>query len=124
MRIAIDYDGVLVPFGPLTDDVTEPPKNLIDAINELSAIGHEIIIFTSRFSQVWWSEDWQKFGASDPEAFGSAQMHYVHEKLRSWGLKYSRVTSEKIPCHFYFDDRAVRISDDYPLDVALKEWIK
>lgn len=121
--IGIDYDGVIVPFGPLTDLDQPPIIGVIEAINSLKSKGYTIVIHTSRLSQYWWNYDYKNFGASSPTAFGAAQFEYVKNYLSKWKIPYDILTAEKMPCLVYFDDRAVRISEDYGLLEAVSEFV-
>lgn len=122
-RVGVDFDGVILPFGPLTDDNVPPYEGVALALDTLKKKGFEIIIHTSRLSPTWWIDDYKYFGANDPLGFGEAQMEYVKSYLKRWAIPYDILTAEKIPCAVYFDDRAIRISEDYPLYGAVEEWL-
>ena len=122
-RVAVDFDGVILPFGALTDSSIPPYDGVGSALETLKNRGYEIIILTSRLSETWWKDDYQKFGASDPFNFGIAQTKYVQDYLRYWAIPFDRITAEKVPCSAYFDDMAVTISEDYGLIDAVSEWL-
>src|SRR4051812_40546556 len=111
-RVAVDFDGVIVKFGPLVDLERPPLPKVKDALSLLKTAGYEIVIFTSRLSPTWWIEDYLYFGAESPEAFGVAQTEYVKNFLDRWEIAYDYVTCEKIPAKAYFDDMAITVGED------------
>lgn len=88
MRIGIDFDGTILPFGPLTDDSVPPYTGVVETIKTLKQNRYEVIIHTSRLSPTWWREDYKIFGADSPEKFGEAQIKYVAEYLKRWDIPY------------------------------------
>lgn len=122
-RIGIDFDGTIVPFGPLTDFDQSPYPNVPEAIQGLRDKGYYIVILTSRLSPTWWKHDWERFGAKDEKSFGEAQVKYIIDYLDKWKIPYDIATAEKIPCDIYFDDKYITVSEDYPLDVAIEEHL-
>lgn len=121
--VAIDYDGVIVPFTSVLTDLDQPPfPGVVEATRALKEKGYEIIILTSRLSSYWWNKDYKYFGAANPEAFGEAQTQYVTDYLLKWGIPFDLITAEKLPCLVYFDDRAIKISEEYGLLEAVSEW--
>lgn len=103
---AIDFDGTLVPWGPLMGD-KDPEPEAKEAIDALIAAGYTIVIFTSRLSRTWA----RSVVGPDPFAivdFLNKQERYVREQLDRAGIRYSHITAEKVPAEFYIDDKAWR----------------
>lgn len=121
-RVAVDFDGVIVPFGPLMGN--EPPIDGVgSALQLLRNNGYEIIIHTSRYSWTWWKEAYLEFGGTDPISFGASQMKYVRDYLDYWVLSYDLITAEKIPCQIYWDDMAERITKEDKLLYAVSRFL-
>jgi FMN phosphatase YigB (HAD superfamily) len=109
--VCIDFDGTIVPWGELFAD-KEPFPGVREAMHRLRDAGYRIVIFTSRLSDYWLRLDPQARGRLD-------QLEYISALLTRHGIPYDAITAEKVPAEYYFDDRAVQISDDYPLATAL-----
>ena len=122
-RVGIDFDGTIIPFGPLVDMDQPPFKRVPEALRLVKEAGYEIIILTSRLSPYWWNLDYERFGAESPEAFGKAQIQYMHEYLKKWNIPYDLITCEKIPCRIYFDDMFITINEENPLSVAIAKFL-
>ncbi len=92
MRIAIDFDGVIVEHKGIPTKFDwnndKPMEGALDAINLFMKDKHEVWIFTSN------------------PAF---------EQIKSWlkrnGFPELRITSIKEPATFYIDDRGLRFTD-------------
>lgn len=108
---AIDFDGTIVPWGPLMGD-KEPIPGARETIDAWRRAGYTIVIFTSRLSRTWaksvvGNNGWEQ------SRFLDEQHDYVARTLRKAGIEFSYITSEKIPCEFYVDDKAVGFRGDW-----------
>jgi hypothetical protein len=117
--VCIDLDGTIIPWGSLAR-VRQPFPGVVAALTELRRRGYHIVIWTSRLSPRWWAAEAQQRGV-DVAAFAEAQRRMVGRLLV--GIPHDEVTAEKLPALAYFDDRAVRVSGDYPLDRALRDFM-
>lgn len=108
-RIAIDFDETLVHWGAL-DELPEWKDGADEALTWFLQNGFEVIILTSRASRTWWVQHCMATD-EDIEAFGLAQLSIVHASLSQHGFQGLLVTSEKLPCLYYIDDRAIRFTD-------------
>lgn len=121
--VCVDFDGVVTPFGSILTDLDQPPfPGVSKAVKLLKERGFGIVILTSRLSPYWWNVDYKYFGAPNPEAFGAAQEKYIADYLEKWDIPWDLITCEKVPALVYFDDRAMKISEDYPLLQAVLDW--
>lgn len=111
--ICIDFDGTIVPWGKLMAP-KHPFPGVGPAIRALKAEGYTIVIFTSRLSMTWLVDE-----DHDPDE----QYAYVAGILERNSIPYDRITSEKVPAEAYFDDKAITVSADMPLAVALMKWL-
>jgi hypothetical protein len=109
----IDFDGTIVPWGPLMAP-KDPFPGVPDQIRALKAAGYSIVIFTSRFSPTWQE-------AQDIDPMG--QYQYIVDTLHAHDIPYDHITAEKIPAEVYFDDKAIQVSADYPLDHAILDFL-
>lgn len=116
--VCVDFDGTLVPWGPLMAKKDPFPK-VVEWMNALRAAGYTIVIFTSRASETWWRSARPK----SPEAFGKRQVEYVADILDRHGVPYDRITAEKVPAEAYFDDKARGVTDAYPLTYAIEDFL-
>lgn len=107
---ALDFDGTIVPWGPLMGD-KDPEPGAVDAIRALKAAGYTIVIFTSRLSLTW-ARSVVGGGAAAAD-FLVKQEQYVRETLDRAGIPYDRITAEKVPAEFYIDDNAYRYEGDW-----------
>jgi len=114
----IDFDGTIVPWGPLMAP-KDPFPGVPEAIRNLAAAGYSIVIFTSRLSSSWLLDEFGK------DRFGErTQVDYITDILDRAGIPFHAITSDKIPAEVYFDDKAIRVSEFHPLDIAIKTFIK
>jgi hypothetical protein len=113
-RVAcIDFDGTIVPWGPLMA-TKEPFPRVADAIRFLKHKGFTIAIHTSRASVTWLLSQGLDIGD---------QLEYVARILRDNDIPFDTITAEKIPAEVYFDDKAIQVSEDYPLDHAILDFL-
>lgn len=96
--LCVDFDGTIVPWGPLMDYKSEALPGAVEAVNKMAADGWRIIIFTSRLSRSW-------HRASGENA--KEQRKYVADTLKRLGVRYDKITAEKVPAEAYIDDRAI-----------------
>lgn len=91
MKIAIDFDGVIIKRKGIPTDMTwedEPVEGALDSIKLLLEMGYKLYILTSN---------------TDPDR--------VREWLKDKGFPDLRVTNIKEPSHVYIDDRALRFTN-------------
>lgn len=107
----IDFDGTIVPWGPLMGEKNLEPGAL-EAIVAFRTAGYRIGIFTSRMSRKWAisvvNERVEDPHESDIGDFLSEQYAYVYETLVRHGVPFDFITAEKMPAEFYIDDKAYR----------------
>ena len=111
--VCIDFDGTIVPWGPLMAPKA-PFPGVAEAIRDLHNRGSRIVIFTSRLSQVWLDDE-----GHDP----LVQQAYVVDTLLAYEIPYDLVTADKVPAEAYFDDKAITVSTDIPLDLCINRWL-
>ena len=117
--VCVDFDGTIVPWGPLDANVL-PKPSIVQAIRRLKDAGYHVVVFTSRLSPEWLMAEFP----SSPLAGGISQLNYVHKVLETAGIPFDRLTSEKVPAEVYFDDKAIRVDETfYPLDAAINDWL-
>src|SRR6187399_1684485 len=111
--LCVDFDGTLFRWGPLDDD-SPPLPGAVEAVDAFVLAGYTVVIYTSRLSPTWWRHEIPRADGMSVfewvhqyEAFGHEQRVLVEERLRNFKIPYSRITAEKIPAHYYIDDRAV-----------------
>lgn len=123
--VCIDFDGTILPWGPLFNDDALVSYEVATAIHRLHTRGYRIIILTSRMSPTWLKAEYEAFGFKSQRAFREANLRYIENKLGEAGVLYSdtRITAEKVPAEVYFDDKARHISLSWPLDLAIKAFI-
>jgi hypothetical protein len=101
-RVAcIDFDGTIVPWGPLIDPAVKPTPGAVKAIQRIKKAGYRIVIFTSRMSGTW-----LKDAGEDPRLQGE----YVQQVLDKYGIPWDTITAEKIPAEFYIDDKGIEFT--------------
>jgi len=104
--VCVDFDGTLHPWGGMFD-YPEPMSGGPEFMTRLRAEGYNIVIFTSRLSLAWLTEEYgQNF------LYG-AKLHrtYVTDWCRRYGIPFDDVTAEKIPALCYIDDKAIHFDD-------------
>lgn len=116
--VCIDFDGTIVPWGPLMSP-KDPFPGVAHALRDLKRAGYRIVIFTSRLSTSWLRD---RFG--ETELSGLAQTEYIVDVLNAAGIPFDAVTADKIPAEVYFDDKGVQISQDNPLTQAVEDWLR
>lgn len=92
MKYCFDIDGTICTntFGKYQD--AKPIECIINQINELYSLGHEIHFFTARGTTT--GIDWKSVTES---------------QLYSWGIKYHSLTFGKPEADVYIDDKAVSV---------------
>ena len=99
-RIMLDFDQTVHKYtvgwqeGIIYD---EPFEGAREGIKELRDNGHEVIIFTSRLSELAQGKD----GVIK-------QKKMIEEWLKEHDIEVDGLTGEKIPAELYIDDRALR----------------
>lgn len=107
--LCVDFDATIVPWGPLFNYEAPALPGAVEAINELSANGWRIVIFTSRLSRSWHRSSGEN---------AKEQRKYVADTLKRLGIHYEKITAEKIPAEAYIDDRAIEFTGNNWLDIA------
>lgn len=107
----IDFDGTIVPWGPLMSDDKVPFAGAKEVLSYLRSHGFRIGIFTSRLSRTWA----RSMVGSGPAVavFLLEQEEYVRSLLDRHGIPYDFVTAEKMPAQFYVDDKAIGFRGDW-----------
>lgn len=109
--VAVDYDGVIVPFGGL-DAESEPFPEAIAGMRRLKARGYRLLILTSRMSPTWL--DGMGLDAD-------AMRARIADNLIRHGIPFDDITAEKRPAVAYLDDRAIRFREgEWP---AIVDWL-
>ena len=107
----IDFDGTIVPWGPLMGDKT-PTPGAKEAIDLLVQSGYRIGIFTSRMSRTW-AESVKGRSWTAQNIFLEDQWEYVKRTLDAHGIPFEFITAEKVPAEFYIDDKAIGYRGDW-----------
>jgi len=97
--VCVDFDGVIVPWGPLFPEVDTVNHGTVEAIRWLKEQGgFTIVILTSRLSPKWLGQNGE-----------DAVDHYNHiaSVCKKFGIPFDDITAEKVPAIAYIDDRAV-----------------
>jgi len=122
-RVCIDFDGTILSWGGLYEK--RPPfPGVSEAIRALKDAGYEIVILTSRLSRTWCVAETETNVGETALQFAYHNRQFVEETLRENDIPYDRITSEKVPAAIYFDDKAVRISPIFPLNVAIEMFLR
>lgn len=121
-RVAcIDLDATIIPWGPLTS-LRRPFPGAVEAMKAMKIDGWTIVVLTSRLSRTWWKAEAAARGM-DPTVFGREQTTFVKGLLERYGVPYDRITAEKVPAAVYFDDKAIHVSEEYPLARAITDFL-
>lgn len=120
-RVLVDFDKTIRPWGDLVAYV-DPLPGAAEAMRALDAAGYEVIILTSRLSPTWWRAEAGRRGL-DTDQFGAEQTSYVMDYLARFDIPYASITVEKMPALAFFDDTAVRVSPEYPLADAVRDFM-
>lgn len=119
-RVAlVDFDATIVPWGPLMAD-KEPYPGVPEAMRRLKQAGYRVVIFTSRFSPRWLTH---AFPDVPVEQSLEVQRQYIATILARADIAFDEITAEKVPAEVYFDDKAVGVSSNFPLDSAIDEFL-
>ena len=98
MRLCFDLDGTLCTGRPYEE--AQPIKESIQALNDLSAAGHEIIIYTAR-------------GMSSCKGNIGKVVNKLGaltlSQLEEWGVRYDEIIFGKPCADLYVDDKGVGI---------------
>lgn len=115
--VLIDFDGTIFPFGEIYGPKT-PYKGVPEAVQALKSSGYRVIVFTSRLSKAWhFAEGWSTREATKD------QIRYITKVMKKNKIPFDGITSEKIPCEVYFDDKAVRVGLQYTLADGINDFI-
>jgi hypothetical protein len=115
----IDFDGTIVPWGPLME-TRDPFPGAPEAIQALKANGYTIVIYTSRLSPAWLAARWPKQPLIASE---QKQRAHIIDILDRHHIPWDSMTAEKVPAEVYFDDKAIRVTERFPLAVAIAVFI-
>jgi hypothetical protein len=115
--ICVDLDATIIPL----KDSRPPFPGVVEALKALREDDWEIIILTSRFSPTWWAAE-ARTRHVNARAFGTDQMNFVYDLLYRYKVPFDRVTCEKVPAAAYFDDKAIKVTEEYPLATALTDF--
>ena len=99
--IMVDFDGTIVPWGPLMAD-KEPFPGVAAAMQQLKEWGFRLGIFSSRMSPTW---------TASAKTTVTAQEEYIRTLLTRYGVPFDFITAEKVPAIAYFDDMAHHVPD-------------
>lgn len=107
--LLIDFDGTIVPWGPLMGD-KEPEPDCVEVLQAFRAAGFRIGIFTSRMSKTWAESVVQPDVGDYAEvvAFLNQQERYIAKLLNQHDIPWDFITAEKMPAQYYIDDKAIR----------------
>ncbi len=100
-RILIDFDQTIHSYdngwkdGVIYGNVIKGTKEAINILKEK----YEIVIFTARLSQI---------NENTEEA-----KQQIEEWLREQNIYFDLVTADKMPAHFYIDDKAIRFEGNW-----------
>lgn len=111
--IACDYDGTIFRFGTLNDPDPSPLPGAVAGLRRLEAQGYRIVIVSSRLDPAW----------LDRSGHSADEMRALMETaLRRHGIPFAEITGIKRAAAHYIDDRAVRLSDNWPEVVDFILW--
>lgn len=80
--------------------------------------GYKIGIFTSRLS-----ETWHRAEGRDPIEGIAEQRRIIRLFLFTHNIPHDFITAEKVPAVLYLDDKAMRVNEARPLDVAVAAYL-
>lgn len=128
--VLVDFDGTIVPWGPLMGD-KEPIPGTVGAMRALRSAGFRIGIFTSRMSETWVRSVLEIPQGIPPIQsdklhifdFLARQRSYVADILNRHGIPFDFITAEKMPAEVYFDDKAVGVNETFTLAHAIAEFL-
>ena len=104
-RAMIDLDGTIHKYsqgykdGTIYDDAFKDAK---DVIEWLKSNGYEIVIFTTRASEI---------NAIENGGDHNQQIDAVANWLKLNGIYFDKITAEKLGADFYIDDKAICIKN-------------
>ena len=107
--VLIDFDDTIAPFGFMFS-YPEPFPGVAEFTKGLRKKGYSIGIFTSRLSPTW-IKSASKEGESDN--FRKKQRRYIQKYCDQFGITFDFMTSEKVPCEAYIDDKAIRFEGNW-----------
>jgi hypothetical protein len=107
--VCVDFDGTLVPWGPLMNPESQPLPGAVEAVQKMKNAGWRILIYTSRLSPSWHSASGEKY---------EEQLQYVVDTLNRLGIPFDGITAEKVPAEAYIDDRAIEFTGDNWPEIA------
>lgn len=125
--VLVDFDSTIIPWGPLME-VRVPFPGVPEAMRKLKDAGYTIGIFTSRMSRKWIEHEVGEdadgmISVKAVADFMIAQRDHVTKILNDHGIPFDLITAEKIPSAAYFDDKAIGIRPNYPLNVAIEDFL-
>ena len=122
-KICLDFDGTLIPYGPIWDRNVVAFSGVRDAVARLRLSGYKIYIFTTRLSETWCRESCNSLGYGDWRTLQKDQRDYIIYILKKEGIYFDEIGAEKVPCLKIFDDLAVSITPEYPLPAAIYDFL-
>jgi hypothetical protein len=90
MKYVFDLDGTLCTLTNGFYKEAEPKQDIIDIVNYLFDLGHEIVIFTAR-----------------GQTTGTDHYELTAKQLKEWGVKYHCLRMGKESADYYIDDKAM-----------------
>ena len=102
-RVMIDLDGTIHKYSKGFADgnvYDEPYQKAKPVINWLKKHGYEIVIFTTRASEL---------NAKEMGGDHKDQIQKVTDWLNKNNIYFDRITSDKLAADFYIDDRAIEL---------------
>jgi hypothetical protein len=94
MIYCFDIDGTLCTNTDGAYDRAEPCADVIDQINRLYDVGHQILLFTGRGTVT--GIDWRPL---------------TEQQLPRWGVRYHKLHMGKPAADVYIDDKAINVAD-------------
>jgi len=107
--VCVDFDGTIVPWGPLMNSQAEALPGAREAIKAMKKAGWKILIYTSRLSPSWHAASGEKY---------EVQLQYVVDTLVRLKIPFDGVTAEKVPAEAYIDDRAIEFTGNNWNEIA------
>lgn len=109
--ILIDFDGTIAPFGYLFS-YPEPFEGISEFAHGMRRKGYRIGVFTSRLSPTWL----ESAGQQEQE-----HIDYIVDYCTKFDIPIDFVTSEKVPCEQYFDDKATNFHNNWK--EIIRDWV-